>query len=287
MGVDRPEPGDRPGWFRAAGRSALNEPERSWTGQLAKPLGADVVAVNSFRSPYAEAPGDEHRRLLAQREEQLGKWIRSAEGAVVEVVGLVREGDPRRVLLDECDAQGDLLVLGRTGLGGGPGFLHLGSVVEYAAHHTPIPLAVIPPNRVGPVDRIVIGVDGSPASLAAVAWLSEVAPALGASVIAVEVEEPYLEWTPPTSPKNWRRDVEHHLVEWTAPVHEAGADVLPIAQRDLHPADGLLGVAAARHGDLLVVGTRGLGGFTGLRAGGVALKVLHRANIPLVLVPER
>ena len=37
--------------------------------------------------------------------------------------------------------------------------------------------------------------------------------------------------------------------------------------------------------DLLVVGTRGRGGFADLVLGSTALKVLHRSDIPVVLVP--
>jgi nucleotide-binding universal stress UspA family protein len=34
-----------------------------------------------------------------------------------------------------------------------------------------------------------------------------------------------------------------------------------------------------------MMGARGLGGFTGLRAGGVALAVVHRAELPVIMVP--
>jgi nucleotide-binding universal stress UspA family protein len=37
--------------------------------------------------------------------------------------------------------------------------------------------------------------------------------------------------------------------------------------------------------DLLVIGTRGAGRFSGVRIGGVAMKVLHQASLPVVLVP--
>jgi nucleotide-binding universal stress UspA family protein len=260
-----------------------------WGSKLAVGLGAEVLAVNCFRPPYAELSPKDHDRLLAEREKALGgPWTASAREVGADVSTVVGQGDPRTTLLSIAEAEGvDLLVLGRTGAGGGPGFLHLGSVVEHAAHHSSIPLAVVPAGWSGPVERIVVGVDGSPESLAAVAWVAKIAPALNTAVMAVTVKEPFVEWTPATSPDNWRRDVEHHIAEWTAPITESGVSVLTVAQRDLHPADGLLGVATARHADLLVIGTRGLGGFAGLRAGGVALKVLHHASLPLVLVPGK
>lgn len=267
--------------------SAMAGAALRWAAQLAKPSGAEVIAINAFANPYSEVRPETHDRLLAERRDLMaGPWIAPAVTAGASVRSVVRTGDPRDVVLRVAEEEAaDLVVLGRTGAGGGPGFLHLGSVVEHTAHHTATPLAVIPASDTHEIGRIVIGVDGSEESRRAIDWVGEVAPMVAAEVVAVEVEEPILEWTPSTSPENWRRDAERRIEERTAPLTEAGLTVAAVAQRDLHPADGLLGVAGARHGDLLVVGTRGLGGFSGLRAGGVALKVLHRANLPVVLVP--
>jgi nucleotide-binding universal stress UspA family protein len=260
-----------------------------WAAGLAVQLDAEVMAVNCFTHPYSEVSPEDRERLLAERKQALSEvWTAPAAKIGANVDSVVVEGDARDLLLSKAEADNsEMLVLGRIGAGGGPGFLHLGSVVEHAAHHTSIPLAVVPPGWSEAGDRIVVGVDGSKESLAAVSWVAEIAPALDATVVAVHVAEPYLEWTPADSPDNWRRDVEQHIEQWTAPLSESGVTVLPVAQRDLHPADGLLGVATARHGDMLVIGTRGVGGFAGLRAGGVALKVLHHASVPLILVPGK
>jgi nucleotide-binding universal stress UspA family protein len=48
-------------------------------------------------------------------------------------------------------------------------------------------------------------------------------------------------------------------------------------------SDGL--VRSAREGDLLVVGSRGLGGFKGLLLGSVSQQVVHHAPCPVVIVP--
>ena len=260
-----------------------------WASSVAITLDAEVVAAHCFRHPYAEVNPEDHERLLAERQHTLsGDWTAPASHIGAKVRAVVTEGDPRDALLSIAEVEtSDLLVLGRTGAGGGPGFLHLGSVVEHAAHHTSIPLAVIPPGSSEAGDRIVVGVDGSKESLAAVSWVTEIATALDATVIAVNVAESHLGRTPASSPDNWQRDVERNIEQWTAPLSGAGVTVLSVAQRDLHPADGLLGVATARHGDMLVIGTRGVGGFAGLRAGGVALKVLHHASLPLILVPGK
>ncbi len=258
-----------------------------WAADLAAKVGAEIHAVYALDYPFEGVSEARRSEIIDERHELLeGHWIRRAEGSGSAIRPETIAGDARTVLLDVAEADGaDLVVLGRTGGSGGPGFMHLGSVVEYVAHHARRPLAVIPPNVCDAVERIVLGVDGSDESLAAITWCAHLAAQADASVVAVSVAEPVFEWTSSSSSDNWRRDAERHLAEWTAPIADAGVDVQFVAQRDLHPADGLLGVTSARGGNVLVTGTRGAGGFTGLRAGGVAMKVLHRASVPLVLVP--
>jgi nucleotide-binding universal stress UspA family protein len=75
----------------------------------------------------------------------------------------------RTVLLDlSASEDADLLVLGSTGAGWFPA-LHLGHAAHYVAHHTDRPVAIVPVGNV-PFDlrRVVIGVDGSSGSRAAV-----------------------------------------------------------------------------------------------------------------------
>jgi len=252
-----------------------------WAGRLAASSGADVVALHSVRHPWAEMdPGDEDA-LTEERRSMVAGWT---DAAHVDARPEVQVGDARQLLAHAARPEDvDLLVLGRRGNGPGPGLLHVSSVVEHAAHHVDVPLAVIPAES-EPTRRIVLGVDGSPTSQAAVRWATEAARALGVGVLAVTVEEALVEWTASTDERNWRHVVEHELDQWTAVLREAGLDVTTQLVEELYPVDGLL-AAAADAGDLLVVGARGAHGFTGLRVGGVALQLLHRARVPVVLVP--
>ena len=124
-----------------------------WSATMAAKLGAEVLAVNCFQRPYSEMNPETHDRLLTERKALLTDgWTGSAAEVGADVRALVGEGDPRNVLLPMAETEGaDLLVLGRSGAGGGPGVLHLGSVVEQAAHHSSIPLAVVPAGWSDPV----------------------------------------------------------------------------------------------------------------------------------------
>lgn len=268
----------------SAGSAALR-----WASSLAAASGGEIIAVNAVVRPRSVPDLRDYEDRLEDRRKLLATdWTMPARESGVTVRTVIREEDPRAAVLAIAELEeADLVVLGRTGSGGGPGFLHLGSLVEYAAHHIDRPLAVIPATAAASIERIVVGVDGSRPSLEAISWCAEVAPGCNASVIAVSVSEPYLEWTPVSSADNWRRDVERQIEEWVGPITDASVAVKCVAQRDLHPADGLLEVTSENDGDLLVLGTRGAGGFLGLRAGGVAVKALHRASLPIVLVPPR
>ena len=105
-------------------------------------------------------------------------------------------------------------------------------------------------------------------------------------VVVASVHQPYVEWTPSTSPKNWRRDLENQIrVDFASDLSSAGVKFSALALRGSNAADALLKAAMDERTDIVVVGTRGLGGFTGLRVGGVALKTLHRSDRPVVLIP--
>ncbi len=257
-----------------------------WSAQLAIATNSTVTAVNAFERPYIEIDLPDLQQLLKERRVDIDEWIQPALDAGANIRAEVIEGDPRVVMTEVAERDhADLMVLGRSGHRGSPGWLHIGSVAEHAAHHLDRPLAVIPADSHERIRRIVVGLDGSPASAAAAAWVADVAPHLGADVVAVTVEEPILEWTPSWDARNWRRDAVRSLEAWTRPISATGVDLELLPAERLYPADGLLGVAARVDTDLLVAGTRGTGGFLGLRIGGVAMKLLHRASKPLVLVP--
>jgi nucleotide-binding universal stress UspA family protein len=51
------------------------------------------------------------------------------------------------------------------------------------------------------------------------------------------------------------------------------------------PAHELLSTAKAKDADLIVVGSRGAGGFTRLLMGSVSTQVSHHAHCPVVIIP--
>jgi nucleotide-binding universal stress UspA family protein len=261
----------------AGGAAALR-----WAARLASAAGVGLVAINAYHRPFAEIPPDDFEEDLTARGVRLAEeWVKPAVDMGVAVRTIVHEGDAR-TMLDDADRDAALVVLGRSGHGTEPGLFHVGSVVEHVAHHASVPLAVVQPEGATTVDQIVLGLDGSRESDAAVRWVAQYAPALHADVLAVHVDE---RASRRSGSAEQRALAEDTIRRWAEPISAAGVGVTPLDVCDLHPADALVGAAARKPDSLLVIGTRGTGGFTGLRIGGVAMKVLHRATRDLVLVP--
>ncbi|MFF9663173.1 universal stress protein [Streptomyces althioticus] len=141
-------------------------------------------------------------------------------------------------------------------------------------------------------DRIVVGVDGSPSSLEALRWAARQAALTGGSVLALTSwDYPQyhgaLGWLPPSSgdeealEARAREDLTR-CVEETLGAHPSVGVLEEV--RYGTPASVLL--RAARDASLLVVGSRGLGGFAGLLLGSVAQHCVQHAACPVVVVRE-
>lgn len=258
-----------------------------WASRLASTTGAELVVMTGFAPRDSEFPPSRIETLLAERQAELETWSQAAQLGSVPLRTVVERGDPRIGILAVAEREGaDLIVVGRAGTSAGPGLFHIGSMAEYLAHHSNRPLAVIGGAVNLTVRSVLVGVDGSEPSHAALRWVRELAAVSEKRIVAAAVEEPYLEWTPETSPENWRRGTEQRIRnELAVELAEAGLGFTALALRGLNVADALLLAAKDERADIVVVGLRGLGGFSGLRVGGVALKILHRSDRPVVLIP--
>lgn len=137
---------------------------------------------------------------------------------------------------------------------------------------------------------VVVGVDGSDGSVAALRWAAQYSAATGAPVRAVLVwHYPTTASAPPPGrlPEKVEKGVED---EETAHLREAIAKVgpdVPGAHIDPelrygHPAQVL--VELSGDADLLVVGMRGHTGLFGRHLGSVSLHCVNAAECPVVVV---
>ena len=181
----------------------------------------------------------------------------------------------------------ELLVLGSRGLGGFTGLL-VGSVAVELVAHGHCPVGVVRGDQPAPGTPVVVGVDGSPTSEVAIALAFDQADSRGCDLVAVH------SWTDSTvpfglgghaQPVDWSpmtELAENLLTESLAGWQEKypGVTVRRVVERD-RPASALLN--AARDAQLLVVGSRGRGGFTGLTLGSVSQALIHHSPCPVLI----
>ncbi|MEU9075132.1 universal stress protein [Kitasatospora sp. NPDC004745] len=139
--------------------------------------------------------------------------------------------------------------------------------------------------------RIVVGVDGSPASEQALRWAVDYAKAVGGTVSAVTTWEypAFYGWVgtsvPPTESFN-PEELAGRTLSQTV-VRVVGDDpAVPISESVMPGSAARALLEAAKGAALLVVGSRGLGGFSGVLLGSVSRHLTEHAPCPVVVVRE-
>jgi nucleotide-binding universal stress UspA family protein len=136
---------------------------------------------------------------------------------------------------------------------------------------------------------IVVGVDGSQSSMDALRWAAAQAKLTGASLEVVAAWEypTSFGWAPPW-PADFDPEKEARVALETVVSQvlgaESGLDVRQLVVEG-HPAPVLLG--AAERADLLVVGSRGHGAFTGMLLGSVSEHCTSHSPCPVVVVRHK
>lgn len=202
-------------------------------------------------------------------------------------------------MLVDAARSASLVVVGSRGHGGLAGAL-LGSVAFGVASHASCPTVVVRDDgttAAGPDHPVVVGIDGSPASLAALTYAARAAVLAAAPLTVVTA------WHAAAS-DGWADAYWSTIDPATPPgeaAHEAAAQIAHAAVAAVH--DSQPGVAvdsrlvegrpakvladASRGAGLLVVGARGRDGFNGLRLGSVSHRAIHGATCPVVVVHGR
>ncbi len=140
--------------------------------------------------------------------------------------------------------------------------------------------------------RIVVGVDGSSAAKAALAWAVGQAELTGASVEAVIAwHYPVMVGGVPFAPMSALETADFGDFAATvlsdAIAETVAADTPVKVSSTVRPGDAAQVLLDAANGaDLLVVGSRGHGGFTEALLGSVSQACVHHARCPVVIVRD-
>jgi nucleotide-binding universal stress UspA family protein len=141
------------------------------------------------------------------------------------------------------------------------------------------------------IKLIVVGVDGSDSSRKALSWAYDEAAHHGASITAISSwHPPAMPMTPPYGslpPEGYASQPKQealHLLErfvGALDVREPAVDV-QTAVEEGNPAEVL--IERSKEADLVVVGSRGHGGFKGMLLGSVSQHLVAHAECPVVVV---
>lgn len=266
-----------------------------WAARTAVAYGLPLTVL------YARPDAMAEPMLVAEPTGVLGAAVELArtQAPGLDIRALQMPDAPVQSLLAAGESA-DVVVLGSRGIEGFRGLL-LGSTTMHVAPYAQCPVVVVHcvtegretegvpfedfEGYAGNPGQVVLGYDGSPASNRAAAFAFRHAEAIGCGVVAVSVEpgrgDPETE---PIDPENATPGSDTSAFHSPVIVTASSFPDVPVAfvAGTGRPAEVLLSEAVGA--ELLVVGSRGSGGFSGLIMGSVSQKVLAHAGCPVAVL---
>jgi nucleotide-binding universal stress UspA family protein len=260
-----------------------------WAAEEARVRGLPLTVIHAWEALIGGSMAMAMVDLgpLAQQTLDGGVEHVRKEAPDVPVRGVLESGRPAEELI-KAGKDAALIVLGPRGLGGFAGLL-LGSVGAQVVAHAACPVVIArgSPDRrsgAGP-GRVVVGVDGSAVSRPALAMAFTEAELHGLSVHAVAAwePEPVKDLPPLVDEAGMREAATARLEQLMAPSRDIYPGVEAQAEVRVGPPREAL-LDAAQDARLLVVGSRGRGGFRGLMLGSVSQALVQHASCPVAVV---
>ena len=254
-----------------------------------------IFAASGLDGGYATVDDDVIRQGA---EAVLREAAAKVPNITVPMDARVENGDAAGVLL-ELSETAELLVFGSRGRGGFIGRL-LGSVSTALPAHAKCPTVTIPRScaarlaegseQAAKVEKVVVvGVDGSDQARYAVLVAAEQAERSGSSLRIVCAVQPYtgtLAWMPaPVDREALFAEIQTQLdagEKWL----RSHFPKLPIEVQLLEGSAVDALVKATETAELVVMGTRGRGGFAGMMLGSTTDGVRHHAKGPIMVVRD-
>ena len=247
-----------------------------WAAAEAASRGTGLRLVHAFiwpEFPVPLGPSDAAPGLRAAADKIVRESVELARKVEpgIEVVGSREDGFPSPVLI-RASQHADVVVIGSRGLGIALGALVGSTGLDLAANaHCPV-IVVRPDQPTDTGDHVLIGYDGSSPSSVALDFGLDYASRHGLRVRVVAAQPVHSE----------QHRVTREELDADVRGRPGGLDA-EIIHIDGHPAEQLLRLSADAR--LIVLGSRGRGGFAGMLLGSVSQTVLHHAVCPVAVIP--
>lgn len=251
-----------------------------WGAGAARLTGAPLHVVNVFEPSYAEVAPEHLEELVAHRHNNVERVLDEVGFAGAES-SVVFGSEPIVTIAEFLrEHAASMVVIGAHG-SGQPGGLSSGHTGHYMLHHSPVPVVVVRPGF-PPLEHghVVVGVDGSTANSVAVDQAQQLCTASHGDIHAVFAYDPMDDTF--GHPDGWHR----HSDEVRREVSKVTDAEIKLFMAAGHPAHVLLEHAQRENAAAIIVGTRGRGGFLGLRIGRVPTQLVDHATCPVIVVPH-
>lgn len=270
---------------------------------IALPMKAEVVVLNALdiaamTTPYAAAPETlSCVQVLIESAEQGQSEAVNRTSELLTKAGLTcrvrREmGQPIHTIMQVAEEEkAGLIILGSHGLTGLKKFF-LGSISDGVVRYAHCPVLIVR-GETTQIQRILLASDGSDDSEKATCIAAGLARALSAELTVVHVVEagkPSLGISPDgLTQADYNSQLDRVMQQYVDHAlhgtHTGGPSTdCRICQLQGHPAEMVTKYAEDHGTDLIVVGSRGLGGFQRLLMGSVSDAIVHHANCPVLVV---
>lgn len=270
-----------------------------WAAEEASKRRLPLRLVHVYTVPVAKMPGvlPSSEAIRESFKDRGLEWIAEAQQAVLAqypdlvVETAVREWSTVAALIQES-VKATMVVLGSRGLGGFTGML-VGSTAVALAHHGHCPIVVIrgrlPDGAVPEKGPVLVGADGSPASDAALGFAFDEARLCDTGLIVVRtwsemvdhgaLRPRFLTVDPAESEAVERKSAEEQVAPWRDKYPDVPAEIVV---RQGRPVRTLLDLGAGAR--LLVVGSRGRGGFEGMLLGSTSQALIAHSECPVAVI---
>jgi len=267
---------------------------------LANQTGADLTAMRVVPAGSSTVQCADPVDWELTKRDETADILRMSDtvGATTDIRAIVACGSPARCIHDEAlRSDVDLLVLG-TGTFGPPSRWSLGGTARHLAEVFHGSVLLVPDDIAGEpprTRRIIVPMDGSSASEAALRFAAAIARARGAELVILHAFSHVGAFDPGRTQQGdqvlWHeireeaaRTAEDRLerLRRLLPVHRPGNRVRRLSGDE--PRRALMKAICEERGELVVISARGLGNDPDLPIGSTAEYLLSRAVTPILLI---
>ncbi len=267
----------------------------AWAERFAAP-GDALTALRAWETPYVPLPTtavpDPHdlaHECERHVEQELAQMVAARRDP--RLTPIVRESRPGPAIVAEA-SEADLVVVGHRGTG--QMSMMLGSTANYVLHHATTPVVVVRGAARELTRRVVVGVDGHDltdgtenASVRALRWAYAVPGLAELEVIHAWSLQPVMWEFVGMEVDDYLADLDAAAAEVIDRVIDAAGEPplgVEVVRRVVRDASSRALIQASTNADLVVVGSRGRGGFAGLLLGSTSADAAAYCHAPVAVI---